>query len=531
MKIPYKSRTCPLLSLLLILASAAFSQTPTVTAVVNTDSFTTALCPGILATVFGSNFGTDPTKAQVMVGGQPAYILTGAFFATQFTVQIPFGIAAGPQTLSVTIAGVQASGFSITLSAVAPAISTLNQAGTELGVFTDAKTGNVLTVANPGTLGETLSTYAIGLGVTTPPTSTGLATTDNPVTPLPTITVGGVNCKVLAAVVVPNYAGLYQINFTLPSSGVQGTVPFLITVGGQSSPSGVTIPIVGVSAVANNASFANPGTIAPGSIASVFANGLGSATQLETGGVFPATTAEGFQITFNGIPAPIFHLIPPVAPTAASPEGSPGQIDLEVPNSLPTSGTVNVQLTTSTTNYANYTLNMVPASPGLYRFTDPKNGNQYVITQFANSAWVVLPTAATADIGLPACTANTSASVECGEPANIGDYLVIYLTGLGLATVNGAPGGATLPLGQNPPASGSPLYETPTMPTVTIGGINATPLFSGLVPGYAGEYQIDVQVPAGVASGDSVPVAVTMMGQSDTANISIQPTRVTPPNQ
>jgi uncharacterized protein (TIGR03437 family) len=38
------------------------------------------------------------------------------------------------------------------------------------------------------------------------------------------------------------------------------------------------------------------------------------------------------------------------------------------------------------------------------------------------------------------------------------------------------------------------------MPTVTIGGINATPLFSGLVSGYAGEYRIDVQVPFGVAT-------------------------------
>jgi uncharacterized protein (TIGR03437 family) len=38
------------------------------------------------------------------------------------------------------------------------------------------------------------------------------------------------------------------------------------------------------------------------------------------------------------------------------------------------------------------------------------------------------------------------------------------------------------------------------MPAVTIRDINATPLFSGLVPGYAGEYQTDVQVPAGVAT-------------------------------
>ena len=66
---------------------------------------------------------------------------------------------------------------------------------------------------------------------------------------------------------------------------------------------------------------------------------------------------------------------------------------------------------------------------------------------------------------------------------------------------------------------------------MTIGGIPATVAFSGLTPGYAGEYQIDVTVPSGVASGDAVPVVVTMLGVSDTANISIQPGRVPPPNQ
>ena len=361
-----------------------------------------------------------------------------------------------------------------------------------------------------------------------------MATAANPVTTLPTATVGSVNATVLSATMYPGYAGIYQVNFTLPASGVQGTVPFVMSSGGQSSPSAVTIPIAGTSSVVDNASFAHPGTIAPGSIASVFGNGLGSASTVETSGVFPSVSSEGLQVTFNGTPAPLFHVIPPTAPTTANPEGSSGQIDLLVPDTLPTTGTVNVQLTTSSSNYANYTLNMVPASPGLYRFTDSKNGNQYVITQFANSAWVVLPTAATSDIGLPACAASTSATTQCGEPANIGDYLVIYLTGLGEATVNGAANGATLPLGQNPPADGSTLYETPTMPTVTIGGVTLSSsqvLFSGLVPGYAGEYQIDVQVPTGVASGDSVPVVVTMMGQSDTANISIQPTRVPPPNQ
>jgi uncharacterized protein (TIGR03437 family) len=73
------------------------------------------------------------------------------------------------------------------------------------------------------------------------------------------------------------------------------------------------------------------------------------------------------------------------------------------------------------------------------------------------------------------------------------------------------------------PIDGSTLYETPTLPTVTVGGVAAQVLFSGLAPGFAGLYQMDIQVPGGVANGDDVPVKVTMLGASDTATISIQP--------
>lgn len=518
------------LACLLLCSAAAFAQTPTIASVVSSESFTTVLCPGDLAAIYGTNFGTSAAVVSVTIGQQPAYIIYAA--PTQINIQIPFGLAAGSQSVTVTISGTPTAAFPITLTAAAPTFATLNGAGTGLGGFYTTA-GAIISSANPATLGQTLITYVAGLGATTPATPTGPSTAGNEVNPLPTMTVGGVACKVFSASLYPSTTipGIYQVNFTLPTSGVQGTVPVILSIGGQSSSSMVTISIAGTSSVVNNASFANPGTIAPGSIASLFANGFGSAATLETSGVFPATSSEGLMVTFGGTPAPLFHVIPPTAPSSSSAQGSFGQLDLYVPDNLPTTGTVNVQLTTSSSDYANYTLNMVPASPGIFRFTDPKTSDQYAIVQFANSAWVDLPVTTTADIGFPACTASTSALVECGEPANIGDYLVIYLTGLGVATVNGSPTGAILPNGQNPPLSGSPLYETPTLPTVTIGGVPATPIFSGLVPGYAGEYQIDVQIPAGVASGDSVPVVITMLGLSDTANISVQPSRVPPPNQ
>jgi hypothetical protein len=75
-----------------------------------------------------------------------------------------------------------------------------------------------------------------------------------------------------------------------------------------------------------------------------------------------------------------------------------------------------------------------------------------------------------------------------------GDTATIWATGLGPVS--------------NPPATGAPagadsLSRTSGVTTVTIGGTEVPVSFSGLAPGYAGLYQVNVTVPAG-ASGDVV---------------------------
>jgi len=97
------------------------------------------------------------------------------------------------------------------------------------------------------------------------------------------------------------------------------------------------------------------------------------------------------------------------------------------------------------------------------------------------------------------------------------------MTGLGITTPNGDPNGKPLSTGQIPAADGSMIYETPTLPSVTIGGIAATVIYSALAPGYPGDYQVAIQVPEGVAYGDAVAVVVAMFGNSDTATLSVQP--------
>ena len=69
-----------------------------------------------------------------------------------------------------------------------------------------------------------------------------------------------------------------------------------------------------------------------------------------------------------------------------------------------------------------------------------------------------------------------------------------------------------------------PLATTVQTPTVTIGGAPVTTMpYSGLAPGLVGLYQINVQVPDGVAIGDAVPVVITVGGNdSNTVTVAVQ---------
>ena len=50
------------------------------------------------------------------------------------------------------------------------------------------------------------------------------------------------------------------------------------------------------------------------------------------------------------------------------------------------------------------------------------------------------------------------------------------------------------------------------MPLVTIGGLSAQVPFSGLTPQFPGVNQLNVVIPANVATGASVPVTIQLNG-------------------
>jgi minor extracellular serine protease Vpr len=102
--------------------------------------------------------------------------------------------------------------------------------------------------------------------------------------------------------------------------------------------------------------------------------------------------------------------------------------------------------------------------------------------------------------------------VSAANPAKAGDVLLVYCTGLG-DTTPGLTTGALVP--------GTGTSATKGAVTATIGGKDATVVYSIASPGFVGLYQVAVTAPAGVTG--SSPIVLTQGGvKSNSVPIAIQ---------
>jgi uncharacterized protein (TIGR03437 family) len=97
--------------------------------------------------------------------------------------------------------------------------------------------------------------------------------------------------------------------------------------------------------------------------------------------------------------------------------------------------------------------------------------------------------------------------VTATSPAKPGEYVVIYLLGMG-PTNPSVPSNAPAP-------SSEPLARVTIAPAVTLDGVNTSVLYAGLTPFFVGLYQIDFQVPQNARPGD---LNLVIMQGSVTAN-------------
>lgn len=212
--------------------------------VVNAASFKSAISPGALATVFGSNFtgaGIQAAAASlplqkslggvsVEVNGVAAPVLYVS--ASQINFQVPWETKPGPATVSVGINGLASNKVNITVQAAAPG---LFFSGSHAIVQNSNFSLN--SSSNPAKAGAFITAYLTGAGAVTHQPADGAASGSNSVlTSTPTATIGGVPVtKVQFAGLAPTFVGLWQFNLQVPAGVTKGDLPLVITVNGQAS--------------------------------------------------------------------------------------------------------------------------------------------------------------------------------------------------------------------------------------------------------------------------------------------------------
>jgi len=102
--------------------------------------------------------------------------------------------------------------------------------------------------------------------------------------------------------------------------------------------------------------------------------------------------------------------------------------------------------------------------------------------------------------------------VTARNPAQAGDVIVVYLTGLGQTT-------PALTTGKL--VDGGRTFSTVAV-TATLGGKDAEVLFSTAAPGFPGMYQVALRVPAGAGTGNVPLVVRAGQASSNTVNVTVR---------
>ena len=172
------------------------------------------------------------------------------------------------------------------------------------------------------------------------------------------------------------------------------------------------------------------------------------------------STGQG-TVTFNGQAGPIFY-------------AGATQLNVEVPYEVATQSNVTIVITNASGSVSSpVTVPVLASAPGLFTSAiDFSTGGNLV---------------------------------SAATPAHAGDWLVLYAAGLGALSTPIPTGGTA----SGPDTSAGPV-------TVNLGGQSLTPAYAGASPGYIGLDQVNVQLPAGVASG-TTNLTISINGQRSQA--------------
>ena len=233
--------------------------------------------------------------------------------------------------------------------------------------------------------------------------------------------------------------------------------------------------------------------LARGGIGSIFGSNLADGIAGASDTPLP-TELGGTSVDVDGIPAPLFF-------------SSSSQINFQMPFEVPASGQVEVRVNRDGEPSPPVTTTLSDYAPAV--FLNPNTGEP-IIQRHPDGALIT-----------------------AANPAQPGDVLIIFVTGIGDVS-NPPPSGAR--------ALGSPLATAKLTPDVTVGGARSQVFFAGLAPFFVGLGQVNIQLPSdfaqtaalrtGAAQGATLPLVIAF-GESlsqpvnlPIAGVTVQPGRI-----
>jgi uncharacterized protein (TIGR03437 family) len=248
-------------------------------------------------------------------------------------------------------------------------------------------------------------------------------------------------------------------------------------------------PLVPAGSVVNSGSYTAQG-VAPGSLVSIFGTDLAASTS--SGNTIPLSTtlSDVTSVTFNDIPAGLYFV-------------NSGQINAQLPFNVlasgQTSGMVSVVVTRGNVSSLPSSVSVASVSPGIFTTNAEGTGQAFA---YDNS---------TGDLAAPVGPAiGPFTTVPISRTSR--HALIIACTGLGSVTP---------PIGNYVAASDGTFRNTVLTPTVLIGGVPATFVYSVLSPQFVSEYQIGVVPAPSTPTGDAVSLQIQIDGVTTTNQVTI----------
>ena len=241
-------------------AQALTAPSFTAQAVVNAASYQGGgVAPGELVTVFGNGLGPASLQKPTVSAASVVDTLAGGTrvlfdgiaapmiysVSGQISAVAPFGLQGRSSTqVQVEFQGTRSTAVTVPVVNSAPAIFTSNASGKGQGAILN-QDFSVNGASNPATAGTAIMIYLTGAGaMLTPVTDGAIASAVASIAQNVTVRIGGVTVTPLYAGAAPGIVqGVVQINAVVPAGIPAGNASVDVTVGGVTSPTGVTVAV------------------------------------------------------------------------------------------------------------------------------------------------------------------------------------------------------------------------------------------------------------------------------------------------